>query len=263
MELTIITINYNNLEGLKRTFNSVIAQKFCDYEWIIIDGGSTDGSKSFIEENKEYFSFWCSEKDNGIYNAMNKGIKYAQGEYIHFLNSGDILFDDQVYNTIFSQKTDADILYGNVMINKNGKSFLSKGFHSNYLSLYDFTTRTICHQAAFHKRDLYHKYGNYDETLRIVADWKFFIKTLIINKCSIKYYNETIIVYGEDGISSIQTELRNQERMEYLKEILPEFAIEDYIFHIKENEIRKYKISRLLYSVLYRVVMAYEKYFQK
>ena len=89
MKLSIITINYNNLAGLQRTIDSVVCQTWHDYEWIIIDGGSSDGSKELIEQYQEYITYWCSEPDKGIYNAMNKGIDHAHGDYLIFMNSGD------------------------------------------------------------------------------------------------------------------------------------------------------------------------------
>ena len=113
MKLSIITINYNNLEGLKKTYESVVCQTWTDYEWIIIDGGSTDGSREFIEEHQDKFAYWCSEPDKGVYNAMNKGIAKAQGEYLNFMNSGDRFYDHQTLNEVFSSGFQEDILYGN------------------------------------------------------------------------------------------------------------------------------------------------------
>jgi len=83
-KLSIITINYNNCAGLKRTIDSVVSQSFKDYEWIVIDGGSKDGSKDLIEQYSDSFTYWVSEPDNGIYNAMNKGIEKANGEWMLF-----------------------------------------------------------------------------------------------------------------------------------------------------------------------------------
>ena len=89
MKLSIITINFNNKAGLERTITSVFQQDFKDFEFIVIDGGSTDGGKELIESNKQHFSYWVSEADKGIYNAMNKGIKMSKGKYVAFLNSDD------------------------------------------------------------------------------------------------------------------------------------------------------------------------------
>ena len=96
MKLSIITINFNNHDGLQKTINSVIAQTWKDFEWIIIDGGSTDGSKNLIEQYDKYITYWISESDKGIYNAMNKGIKIARGDYLQFLNSGDYFYNEKV-----------------------------------------------------------------------------------------------------------------------------------------------------------------------
>ena len=95
-KLSIITVNLNNREGLRKTAESVVSQTYKDYEWIVIDGGSTDGSKELIEQYAEHISYWVSEPDKGIYNAMNKGIRQAHGEYFLFLNSGDSLCDDDI-----------------------------------------------------------------------------------------------------------------------------------------------------------------------
>lgn len=122
MKLSIITINLNNLEGLKKTFESVFNQTFTDYEWIVIDGGSTDGSREFIEAHQDSFSYWSSEPDRGIYNAMNKGILQANGEYLSFLNSGDYYADSETLANVFCTNHEADILFG-YMIREKEKPF--------------------------------------------------------------------------------------------------------------------------------------------
>lgn len=91
-KVSVITVNYNNLKGLERTISSVLLQSFSDFEYIIVDGGSSDGSKEYIESKQEYINQWVSEKDHGVYNAMNKAIRMAQGEYCIFMNSGDHFF---------------------------------------------------------------------------------------------------------------------------------------------------------------------------
>ena len=103
MKLSIVTINYNNLSGLQKTIDSVLQQSFKDYEWIIIDGGSTDGGKELLEKNQNHFAYWCSEPDKGIYNAINKGLSHATGDYIQFLNSGDWLYDSTILEKVFTQ----------------------------------------------------------------------------------------------------------------------------------------------------------------
>ena len=102
MTLSIITINYNNRDGLQKTIDSVISQSFNDYEWIVIDGDSNDGSREIIEQYCDRFAYWCSEPDSGIYNAINKGLSHATGEYVQFLNSGDWLYSDNILEKAFS-----------------------------------------------------------------------------------------------------------------------------------------------------------------
>ena len=94
MRFSVITINYNNREGLNKTIKSVLCQSINDYEYIIIDGGSTDGSVDIINNNANFITYWVSEKDNGIYHAMNKGVAHAHGEYCIFMNSGDIFYNE-------------------------------------------------------------------------------------------------------------------------------------------------------------------------
>ena len=122
MKLSIITVNLNNKDGLQKTIDSVISQTYKDFEWIIIDGGSTDGSKELIENYSDYVSYWVSEPDKGIYNAMNKGIKQSHGEYLQFLNSGDIFIEDNTLKQVVSQLVNEDIVFGYaVIINNNTK----------------------------------------------------------------------------------------------------------------------------------------------
>ena len=111
-KLSVITINYNNKNGLIKTINSVINQTYKDFEFIIIDGGSTDGSLEVIQEYSGQINYWVSEPDNGIYHAMNKGIVMAKGEYCNFMNSGDCFFDEQVLKNAFSHNLSVDIFIG-------------------------------------------------------------------------------------------------------------------------------------------------------
>ena len=106
MKVSIITISYNNLEGLKKTYDSISRQTFCDYEWIVIDGGSVDGTKAVLKEHEHELSFWCSEPDKGVYNAQNKGTEHANGEYCIYMNSGDSFFADDTLEKIFEKHID-------------------------------------------------------------------------------------------------------------------------------------------------------------
>ena len=123
MKLSIITINLNNKNGLSETISSVIAQTFTDYEYIIIDGQSTDGSLEVIKQNANHINQWISENDHGIYNAMNKGLNLAKGEYCLFLNSGDSLYDSDVLQVLFSQSFTEDIISGGIELYSHTKKW--------------------------------------------------------------------------------------------------------------------------------------------
>lgn len=202
MKLSIITINYNNLEGLKRTYESVVSQTCQDFEWIIIDGGSTDGSKEFIEEHQAHFAYWCSEPDKGIYNAMNKGIAKANGEYLQFLNSGDNLVDDKVIEEFFALGWEEDVICGDIIL--GGNSYNIKCHPEDSELDFDYVLMGgFCHQAMFFKRNLHEKYGCYDETFNIVSDWKFVLEVLMMHNSTYRHWKRFVVDYDENGISSI------------------------------------------------------------
>ena len=169
MKLSIITINFNNLEGLKKTYDSVVCQTWTDYEWIVIDGGSTDGSREFIEEHQDKFAYWCSEPDKGVYNAMNKGIAKAKGEYLNFMNSGDSFYEAQTLEKVFRESLTGDLIYGDwIRAYSDHEEFKEapiKGFHSIVFF------ENVCHQAMFIRSEILQSKG-YDEDFRIYADWK-------------------------------------------------------------------------------------------
>lgn len=196
MTLSIITINYNNRAGLQRTIDSVLFQTWRDYEWIIIDGGSTDGSKELIEQYQEHFAYWCSEPDRGIYHAMNKGIAEAIGDYLIFMNSGDAFYNENVLAKVFSVERTADIITGQVVRADNNK--LLRRYGDNLLlQLY---TNTINHQGSFIKRDLFRN-RQYDESLKIVSDWKFWLETIIFGNAKVEVVNDVIAIQDMEGIS--------------------------------------------------------------
>ena len=222
-KLSIITVNLNNAEGLRKTIESVVNQTFNDYEYIIIDGGSTVGSVDIIKQYADKITYWVSEPDKGIYNAMNKGIKVAKGEYCYFLNSGDYLKNNFILNTIFSKKINKDYIYGNIELNNYTLKYPKD------LTFYFFFTNTICHQAIFIKSNLFKKFGFYDEKLTIVADWEFYLRTFILANSTYIYLDETISVYDTNGMSSKPelSEKLNSQRKKTLLKYFP-MMYEDY-----------------------------------
>ena len=219
MRLSIITINLNNKEGLQKTIDSIISQTYKDYEWIIIDGGSTDGSKELIEKYDKYVTYWISEPDKGIYNAMNKGIKIAKGEYLNFMNSGDTFYDSSVLDSVYklTKNTNSDIYYGNSLYIYETKERIF--YRPQDITLLYLYKDTILHQSSFIKRELFNASG-YDETLKIVSDWKMWLIWMLQDK---KFYYLDLIISRFDayGISTTNTILVSQEREKVIKDILP------------------------------------------
>ena len=148
-KFSIITINYNNKEGLRKTIESVVGQSFRDFEYIIIDGGSTDGSIEVIKEYAGKVDYWVSEPDKGIYHAMNKGVLQAHGEYLNFMNSGDEFYNNGVLQEV-APSLDSDIVVGKIV---HGTEVW--GFHKEDITLMDLIRGTVLHQASFFRKELF------------------------------------------------------------------------------------------------------------
>lgn len=285
MKISIVTINYNNAEGLCKTLASVAAQTYRDIEHIIIDGGSIDGSVAAIKEymannpNQDPFFKhtikWVSERDNGIYNAMNKGIEIALGkrvvdafnrsersedknkelpDYIQILNSGDILAAPDVTERMVAsieQYEYLELLYGN-MIKKDFASdkIIGKSKEVEY-SLRQYFSSTMNHDCCYIRRDIYDKYGLYDDTLKIVSDWKWFLQAIGLGQVKPVYVDIDVTIFDCSGISETNLELRNKERRQVLEEVLPPAILADYdkyAFPMEQfNRLKKYHLWPIVY----------------
>ncbi len=227
--ISIITVNLNDLEGLKRTMASVFWQTWKEFEYIVIDGGSTDGSKEYIESHKDKIDYWVSEQDSGIYNAMNKGIKAATGEYLLFLNSGDTLCNSKVIEHVALQiSNEYEIYYGDVQrIYKNGIKKIKT--YDSVLTFSFFIDSAIAHQSAFIKKRLFSEIFNYNEDYKILADWEFLICAICNHNVPYKHLGLIISNYDMNGVSS-QPEnklIMKKERAQCYKKHFPLFR-EDY-----------------------------------
>ena len=225
MTLSIVTINYNNLEGLRKTIDSVLSQTWHDFEWIIIDGGSTDGSKELIEETANKLaasdfnplSYWCSEPDKGIYNAMNKGIAKARGEYVNFMNSGDLFYEYDTLKRVFCKPYSAEIIYGNVCyVNDKSEKIYAYPSPVNIFRLY---FETICHQAFFTKTEIL-KDSPYDESYKLCADHAKLIE-MAINFAVFEYVPIEICKYDTSGLSYTRLDIIEEEVNRIHKTLFP------------------------------------------
>ncbi len=251
MKLSIITVNRNNVDGLRKTIESVVSQTFTDFEYIIIDGASTDGSVEVIKEyakatlpNGEGLGerlYWVSEPDTGIYNAMNKGILKAKGEYLQFLNSGDWLTNNDVLKYVFDLRRNEDVLYGDEFLFYNINKIVRKVYPQK-LTFYDLFVGSISHEGSFYKKYLFDKL--YDETLKIASDWEFEIREIILANRSTYKIPKEIIYFDMTGISqSIEhQDIQLEERNIVLEKFIPERIMLDYYQIQKHKEITHYSL---------------------
>ena len=269
MKFSIITVCYNNRDGLEKTIKSVICQTYKDYEFIVIDGGSKDGTKELLEQYDDQIDYWCSEPDKGIYNAMNKGVTHVHGDYAIFMNSGDFFFNNDVLKNIARIDTNADIIAGNVK-----RIGSEKPLHPHLNSIFEQLYRnTLNHQGSFIKKELLLKFPYEEESLRIVSDWKFWIETIIFNNASL-YKTDLFVAYQDmTGISQDFNALK-KEREFVLNHFFPKtLRIElDSFYHLqnqpnvknltylKEKSYFTYVICRKIISLTTRIVRLFSSH---
>lgn len=237
MILSIITVNYNNAEGLKRTLDSVASQTYREFEHIIVDGGSSDESVKVIQdyvskvESRELRVervLWSSEPDRGIYDGMNKGIQKASGEYLYFLNGGDCLASPTVLAELIHQLDGTDIIMGRVNYSRKGQIVGQSALLSEEdMSLYSMYLRGINHQSAFIKRGLLEQMP-YDTSVKMGADWKFFVQAIVLGGVTVKFIDAIFANYDISGVST-NTPMVITERENILSTIVPERIARDYL----------------------------------
>lgn len=273
MKLSIITINLNNAVGLEKTMQSVATQTIKTFEYIVIDGASTDGSVEVIRRFEPLLAHirWVSEPDSGIYNAMNKGVHMATGDYIQILNSGDCLAAENVTERMLTALEDAgnpSILYGNMIKDlPNGKHLIDKGFVGQEITFLDMYTGTLNHDPAYIHRNLFEKYGYYDENLRIVSDWKWYVQVIILGEEKPQYVDIDVTLFDMSGFSETHKDIAIAERKQVLEEILPKPVLVDYErFAFSLDQIKRlqrhpwaYKLFWLLERCLFKLEKATRK----
>ena len=319
--LSIITINYNNAEGLRKTLTSVASQTYRDIEHIIVDGASTDGSVDVIKEyaNQLHIThstihlLWSSEPDNGIYNAMNKGIEIALGKrvvnslnrselvastpytvhptpsqpcehYVQILNSGDLLaapdvtdlMMDALHQTSNIQHSTLEngfvpaIFYGNMLKSYDGKTIISRDTCGGKMytpeSFLYFYKGTLNHDCAYIRRDLFEKYGLYNEQMKICSDWEWYVRAIVLGGEKPIYTNIDVTIFDMNGVSESHgknAELIKKERREYLESILPPVVLHDYdqfAFPLLQYQrLKKYYLWGLVHFIE-RVLFKLEKW---
>lgn len=273
--LSIITINRNNAAGLRKTMESVLKQTWRDFEYIIIDGASTDESIEVIDEFLRMNSLsdvplkitWNSEPDKGIYNAMNKGIKHVRGKYCLFMNSGDWLSSNQIIQELFSENIEADIVSCDVLFEKS--KFTSEILYKSpdSINMEYFNHNSLPHQGSLIKSNLFKLYGCYDETLKVISDWVFFVDVLINHNVSYQHIKLCLAYCETEGISNNPkySKLINKETKDSLYRLMPMHA-DAYILLQQYYQIdrdpqfqffktfRKTQLFRIIWGIYKRMV---------
>ncbi len=209
--ISIITVTYNAVNSVDTTIRNILNQTYKWYELVIIDGGSTDGTVQIIQEYNDKLSYWISENDNGVYDAMNKGISHSHGDWVIFMNSGDLFATNSVLEDVFSKnkiKSYISILYGNTIVKNTSKiiippAALKKGF---------FHFETICHQSIFFRREAFNTIGYFNTQFKIVADRAWLLKSSIM-KLPSQYLPINICIWDQNGFSTRNSVLSIKENL--------------------------------------------------
>ena len=269
MKLSIITINRNNAAGLEKTMQSVVSQTFKEFEYIVVDGASSDNSVEVIKSFESQFAHlsWLSEPDTGIYNAMNKGVRMASGDYVQILNSGDCLAAEDVTERMLEALEKADdpsILYGNMIkCFADGRRYVDKGLEGQEVTFLHFYLGTLNHDPTYIRRVLFEKYGYYDESLKIVSDWKWFMHAIIDGGENPKYVNINVTLFDMTGISESNAETIKVERETVLHQAYPNGVLADYERYADPIEryqrLRRHPWALKLTAFIERVLFKKEK----
>ena len=248
MKFSIITVNYNNREGLEQTIKSVANQTYRDYEFIVIDGGSTDGSADVLRQYDKDITYWVSEPDKGIYQAMNKGIQRATGDYLNFMNSGDAYYADDVLQQVADSATDADILTGRDYHYSERRQQGHASILPSRLTMATFFVATLDHQSSFIRRSLFDGNPYREEDYRLVSDWIFFTEQVVDRQCSVQLLPIIVCRREEGGLSEQQRERNRSEIDRFLHEHLSPGIYADYASLARLDKTSLYRLFDILDS---------------
>jgi glycosyltransferase involved in cell wall biosynthesis len=254
--LSIVTINRNNKTGLEKTLKSIHPKIAIDFEHIIIDGNSQDGSVELIEEYSAKYSInWITESDSGIFNAMNKGLNLIQGDYVIFMNSGDVLCEGVLTSELLETVVKYDITYGDIFVSVGNVVIQTKQTES--LDFLYMMGKTICHQSVFMKSELSKKYRFTENSeFSLMGDWIQLFEILKNEKVLINKIDQNICIYDGEGQSEIYADTRHFQRKKYLERYYSPWELEcliewnrlrnrSYYLLIKKS-LDSYKYSYLL-----------------
>ena len=234
MKISVITVCFNSEKTIEKTINSVISQNNQNYEYIIIDGFSSDKTNEIIGKYKKYIKFWISEKDSGIYDAINKGIKKSTGDIISILNSDDIYNDNNVLNYVsekFNKDLDVDMLIGNTLIKDKNTDKIIRNYTSTFFKpSYIKFGYSPPHPSTFIKKNLYDKFGLYNLNYEIASDFDLFVRFILKNKIKYKLINKPLVLMNSGGKSSKSLLSNYQSSKEILNSLISNNIYSNWLF---------------------------------
>lgn len=242
---SIITVCLNESESIRATCESIVSQVCSDFEWIVIDGASTDGTLDILSEYEDKISCLVSEPDDGVYDAMNKGIKHASGKYVLFLNGGDWLYTSQALQHV-SEAPARDLIYGDLsVLNESGEQTVLS--YPDSLESGYFLHRGLPHQATFIRRDLFGLHGGYDTAFEICADSDLFMRLVLTGNVSYAHVPQVFSVFSWGGISSSGSVRHKARRIAETHQL-------------KKKHYPAYRFSRKALETEFKLRFRYKKY---
>lgn len=216
-KISVVTVCYNSVNVLEETMLSVLNQTYPNIEYIIIDGGSTDGTVNIIKKYADKLTYWVSEPDKGIYDAMNKGIAVATGEYINFMNAGDLFYDSEVVSDLFFEFKDADFITGIAQYKSYNKKRYWYPIYKNFWFSEIKHGGAVNHQSSFIRRKLFK--SGYDTQYKFIADELFFMKSVVFEGAKYQPVKRIVALYDGNGLSN---DIENQyaikkERFDFME----------------------------------------------
>lgn len=259
---SIVTVTYNNAHGLRRTLDSIRALKDASYEVIIVDGKSSDDTPAVIDANKDIITRCVSEKDNGVYDAMNKGIRMAMGDYVVFMNAGDCFASADTLSVV--DALDGDIILGSAAYGDDSRII------PEVMSLYDVLSIGINHQSAYYRRDIISRYP-FDLKYRIIADMKSVVEPMAREKIAVTCTPKVLSVCEGGGMSKRQWREIKTERDAIVAEVVEPFYRSDYQRMVRLDNsmignfavLSQFKVFFPVLKLLTRIALVYNKYFKK